>query len=146
MNANQVKLCERWTRKDNLSCLPEDLELVEKLQNTEDYELNYKVENFLKACRVCGQVYREKVYRFVTGNETFSYYKITGNLVTHCHCIGYLIAVEVLKDEKWCEGDSMYFAMEKETKMRCGKCGTYYRERICQNNYDGFYYQKYSEL
>jgi len=143
MDINQVKLCEKWTRFDNLSCTPDDLEFVEKLPDTEKHEPNYKVENYLKACRICGQIYREKIYTYPNVREINLFYKIPGNLINHCHCIGYLIPVEVLKDEKWCEGDSMYFAMEKETKMRCGKCGTYYKERICQSNYDGFYVQTY---
>ncbi len=146
MDITQVKFCEDKSGEDNLSCLPENLILVEKLQDSENHEPNYKIENYLKTCRICGQIYRKEIHLYQNGNQTNIFHKIPGNLINDCDCTDHLIPLEVLKDEKWCEGDSMSFAMVKETKMQCRKCGTYYKERICQDNYGGHYSKKYSKL
>jgi predicted RNA-binding Zn-ribbon protein involved in translation (DUF1610 family) len=128
--------CQVWTKIDNLNCHPDDLFLVE------DLPASAGQGSRLKACRKCGQVYRENVGNF-GGREYSSFYQIAGRGVRDCHCIGFLEAVEVLKDDKRNEGDEMYFSWEKETRMKCRKCGEFYIERIAQSNYDGFYFQKY---
>jgi uncharacterized Zn finger protein len=135
-NDFQEKTCRVWTKIDNLNCHPDDLILLERLAAPA------RQQSYLKACRKCGQVYREDV-RNIGARGYSSFYQIPGRGVQDCHCIGFLEAAEVLKDEKRNEGDQMYFSWEKETRMKCRKCGEFYIERIAQSNYDGFYFQKY---
>ena len=135
----QEKLCDEWTKIANLSCKKENLVLIEKLNFEGDYQ------TFLKACQICGQIYLEKTFSIENGSEYNLFYKIPENRANQCHCIGFLQPVEIISEEKNCEGDAMYFSWKKETKMQCQKCGSYCRESIYQSNYDGVYFQTYTK-
>jgi hypothetical protein len=135
----QEKLCDEWAKIKNLSCKPENLVLIEKLKVEPGHEF------FLEACQICGQVYQKKVFSYGKGQKSSFFYKIPGNRVDQCHCIGFLVEKEIIKEEKNCEGNEMYFSWQKETKMQCQKCGKFYKETIVQSNYDGVYFQKYSK-
>lgn len=145
MNEKRKDSCKKRTKSDSIHCLPENLVTIEKLEELDEKGDGYFTENFLKYCQFCEIVCREKVYKFQNGSQYSQFYRIPDNFVQQCHCIGFLKAGEILLDKKICEDSEMYFAWEKETRMKCEKCGKYYLEQIYQNNFDGVFYQTYSK-
>lgn len=138
-NKFQDYFCNEYTKIANLDCKIESLFLIREIFSSN------QESHFLKACHLCGQVYKEKVFRNNDNSNYSLFYKIPENRFDQCHCIGYLQTIQVLKEQKSNEGDPIYFSWEKETKMQCEKCGSFYIERIAQSNYDGFYFQTYQK-
>lgn len=138
-NDFQDYFCNEYTKIANLDCNLENLFLIQELFTSD------QAIHFLKACQLCGQVYKEKVFSNNDNSKYSLFYKIPENRVDQCHCIGYLQPIVVLLEQKSNEGHPMYFSWEKETKMQCEKCGSFYIERIAQNNFDGIYFQTYQK-
>lgn len=145
MNEKQTDFCLNWTKSSSINCSAENLIIIEKLKYFGENRDVCEIENFLKYCRICGIVCKEKVYKFRNGSRYSHFYRIPENFVQNCHCIGFLKPIEILLDKKICEDSEMYFAWEKETRMQCERCGKYYLESIYQNNFDGVFYQTYSK-
>lgn len=146
MSNSQENSCVYWRKSGSINCPPENLLLIEKLEELNERHEGYEIEFYLKYCQVCGIVCKEKVSTLKDGSQYSHFYRIPENFVQNCHCIGFLKPIEIILDKKICEDNEMYFAWEKETKMKCERCGEYYLESIYQNNYDGVFYQTYSKV
>lgn len=137
--------CKNWTKSSSIYCSSDNLVLIEKLDSLSEKREKYRIEYFLKYCQICGIICKEKKTEFQNGSQYSQFYRIPEKYIQDCHCIGFLKPVEVVLDQKTSEGDEMYFAWERITKMQCEKCGDFYLENIYQNNFDGVYYQTYSQ-